>query len=332
VSVAGTLLVKGYQVLDPGTGAVIRRDERAAAVWTYTDALLDVSCRTPLDCELTAHEPASGDEMWRVGLPGIGFVLFADNPDLAKSRPITADRIHTQAAPTRMPSLLGFPVDGKVQVVDTGEGKVLPSIDPDRQDHIVVLGGRVLHSAATPRDGGCAFTLTARDAVTGEQVWHRDGYQLRTISGGGCEQRKQPAGSGNALVAVRPDGAEVLIDAADGREVLVCAVGEKVLATDGVYAVVRSADGAQISGYALGSAALGKLKPLWTRKADAKASASVTRTAVVIVDRGPDRVIVLDPKTGRVRAEARSGAKVLAIDDAGLLLSEQRDLGYLPFG
>ena len=42
--VVGKLLVKGYEVLDPSTGAVIRRDSDAVAVWTYRNAMLDVRC------------------------------------------------------------------------------------------------------------------------------------------------------------------------------------------------------------------------------------------------------------------------------------------------
>lgn len=327
VVVAGKLLVKGYQVIDPATGAVIRRDERASAVWSYADALLDVACRSPQDCELTAREPASGDEIWRVDLPGIGFVLFADNPALMGSTPIGSERIAVRADPAPMPPMLGFPIDGRAYVVDTSAGKALPALEPDRHERIIVVAGRVLHSVATSRDGSCTTTLTAQDAISGDQVWQRNGYQLRTISGSACEQRQQPAGWGNAIVAVHPDGREVLLDAADGREVLICAAGERILATDGVKAIVRAADGAKITAYALG-----KTKALWSRKVSAEASAALTRTTVVLVDRGPDRIIVLDPDTGKVRREARTDADVLAADENGLLLGDRRELGYLAFG
>jgi outer membrane protein assembly factor BamB len=327
VVVAGTLLVKGYRVLDPATGAVIRRDEQASAVWTYADALLDMSCRASADCELVAHEPASGEEQWRVGLPGIGLVLFADNPDLLGSVPIAADRISALAQPAALPALLGFPIDGRVQLVDTANGRVLPPVSPDRQNLVVTAGGRVVHSEVKPREGGCDVTLVGRDAVTGGDVWRRVGYSLHTISGTGCEQRRRPAGGGSALLATRPDGREAVLDAGDGREVLVCAAGEKVLATDGVHAVLRSADGAQLSLHLLGSQ-----KPLWARRVHVEATAAVLGGAVVIVDRAPDRVIVLEAATGRVRSEARSSAQVRALGADGIVLSDRRDLGYLPIG
>jgi hypothetical protein len=306
---------------------VTRRDENASAVWTFADALLDVSCRASQDCELVAREPASGEEKWRVGLPGIGFVLFADNPGLLGSEAIAADRIASAGQVTPLPALLGFPIDGRVQLVDTANGRTLPMVSPDRQNLVVTAGGRVVHSEVKPRDGGCDVTLIGRDAATGRDVWRRAGYSLNTISGTGCEQRKRPAGGGNALLATRPDGRQVLLDAADGREVLIAAEGEKVLATDGVHAILRSADGSQLSTYLLG-----KAEPLWTRRSHGSASATVTSAAVVVVGRGPDRIIVLEPATGRVRAEVRSSAEVHAFGAAGLVLSERRNLGYLPIG
>src|SRR5262249_40604181 len=101
--IVGKLLAKGYEVRETSSGAVIGRDDRAAAVWTFTKAMLDVSCRTSKDCELVARDPAEGTERWRAGLPGIGFVLFADNPGLAGAQQMGSEL-------TPMPPLLGFPI------------------------------------------------------------------------------------------------------------------------------------------------------------------------------------------------------------------------------
>ena len=38
---------------------------------------------------------------------------------------------------------------------------------------------------------------------------------------------------------------------------------------------------------------------------------------------------ILDPATGQVRSEVRSGAEVLAYDGRGLMLGDRRELGYL---
>lgn len=315
--ISGTLLVKGYQVRDPATGVVVRDDKEAAAVWTFTDTMIDVSCRTPQDCQLTARDPTSGQEKWQAGLPGIGFVLFADNPGLAGAEPLGAI---TGQLP--LPPLLGFRIDHRVHVVDTNSGQTLPVISPERQTTVHVIGGRVVHGKAEPRDGRCLLSLSGRDAASTSEVWKRDGYQVVGLSG--CELRGDPRAGGNAVVATRPDGRQSLLDAGDGREVLVCETGEEVLATDGIRAVVRSADGAKLVGYALG-----RKKPLWTRNASADASAIVTRHAIVISDHSPDQILVLDPATGKVRTKVRSGAKVAALDGKGLILTDRRDLGYV---
>jgi hypothetical protein len=327
VVVSGTLLKKGYEVRETATGILVRKDDRASAVWSYANALLEVSCARPKDCDLTARVPDTGEELWKTALPGIGFVLFADNPKLAMGASLAPDGMAVRRQPAPMPSLLGFPIDGRIYAVDTAQGVTYPAIDPGRNASVTVLAGRVVYSTVTQRDGICLVTLSGRDPVSGAEAWHRDGYHLRTISGAGCEQHKEPVAGGNAVVAVRPDGREVLLDGADGREVLTCAAGEKVIATDGIHAVVRSADGATVSVYMLGTA-----KALWTRKADPKATAGVTRNAIILSQHSPDRIYVLDPTTGKMRNELRSAAAILAADARGMLLGERREVGYLPFG
>lgn len=326
VVVSGMLLKKGFEVRDAATGMVLRRDTRALAVWSFSNALLDVTCGTPKDCELTAQEPASGDVIWRAGLPGIGFVLFADNPKLAMGASMGADRIEPRSEPVMMPKLLGFPIDNRIHIVDTTDGRVLPVVEPDRDTSVTILGGRIVYSIAEQRDGVCRLTLIGREGATGMEVWRRDGYQMRTLSGAGCEQRREPVAGGNAVVAVRPDGREVLLDAADGREVLIAEAGEKVMATNGIHAAVRSADGQSMSVFALG-----KPKALWTRRVTSKASVAITRTAVILSDRSPNRITVLETETGASLKEVRSGANIVAMDRFALLLGERRDIGYLPF-
>jgi outer membrane protein assembly factor BamB len=317
--VSGKLLVKGYEVRDPATGAVVRKDEKAAAVWTFADAMIDVSCRSARDCELIARVPDSGRERWRVLLPGIGFVLFADNPGLAGSAPITP-----LASPGPMPRLLGFPIDNRVHVVDTGAGKALPVVTPAQHTAVHVLGGRVIHSTATPRNGRCILSVVGRQGHSGNEVWRREGYSVLELNGAGCQLRGEPVAGGNAVVAIRPDGREALLDAGDGREVLTVGEDEKVLATDGVHAVVRK--GTRLLGYRLGRGG-----PLWERDAHKSASVVITRGAVIVSDRSPDRVVVLDPATGDERGQVRSGARVVAFDPVGFLLADRRQLGYLEF-
>jgi outer membrane protein assembly factor BamB len=326
VVVTGKLLTKGYAVLDPATGATIRRDDRALAVWTYSNAMVDVWCHAPQDCVLTAREPASGDEIWQVQLPGVGFVLFADNPELTGVHKLSGDGGPDQlGGPGRMPSLLGFPVDGRVEVVDTVNGRLAGEVKPSRHEKILVMAGRVVHSEATPISGGCEMHLVGRDAETGHAVWRRDGYNLGTISGAACDQDRDAQGAGSALYAIRPDGRQVLLDAADGRELLVAPPGATILATDGIRAVVRSKDGKTLTGYQLGES-----DPLFRRTADPKATAAVGRTHIVIVDKNPDRLWVLDPD-GDVTLESHSGAQVVTLVAQGVLLGDRRDLGLVQF-
>jgi hypothetical protein len=326
VVITGKLLTKGYFVLDPRTGASLRHDERSVAVWTYTNAMIDVWCHAPQDCVLTAREPASGDELWNVQLPGIGSVLFADNPELTGVHPIAGEETTDQiAGPGRMPALLGFPVNGRIQVVDTVDGRLVSEINPSRREKILVLGGRVVHSEAKPVSGGCEMHVIGRDAVTGRVVWRKDGYNLGMISGAACDQIKDAQGAGSALLATRPDGRQVMIDAADGRELLVAPAGAKIIASDGIRAVIRSSSGKNLTAYQLGEP-----QPLWSRPANAKATAAVARTRILVFDRGPDRLYVLD-LAGKVILESHSDAQAMALVEQGVLLGERRDLGFVQF-
>ncbi|NUT07012.1 MAG: PQQ-binding-like beta-propeller repeat protein [Hamadaea sp.] len=327
VVVTGKLLVKGYRVLDPRTGNQLRKNDKAAAVWTFADAMIDVTCRTSQDCVLTAREPASGDEKWRADLPGVGFVLFADNPDLPGLRPFEVDQADGSLTGSgRMPRYLGFPIDDEIHLVDTRTGEVVNVLKNAKNERVYLAGGRVLHSEAKPISGGCEQHLIARDPITNRVVWRLDGFNLGTISGAACDQRSEPRGAGSALLATRPDGRQVLLDAADGRQLLVAPEGAKIIATDGVRAVLRSKDGKTLTAYQLGEPDV-----LWSRKADPKANVSVTRTHVVVFDRKPDRIRVLAPDSGQPVVEAASEAKVLALLPQGLLLGDHRDLGLLTF-
>jgi outer membrane protein assembly factor BamB len=326
--VSGKLLVKGYDVVDPATGSLLRHDKQAVAVWTYRDAILDVRCHSSKDCTLTEWDPRATEPTWTVEMPGVGFVLFADNPGLKEVRPMTAQRIADHAGgPETMPRLLGFPIDGNTYVVDTSQGKVLPEVKPGRRDQIVVVGGRVLRITATAGDGSCYFQVAASDAVTGGEVWRQAGLNLRTASGSGCEQRNTPNGAENVVIGVGSDGRQALIDAYDGRILWVGATGEKVLDVDNQFALIRAADGKSIKGIQLGQSGT-----LWTRPVTSDAQALLTRYAAVISDRKPDRIVALNPETGKEKLSVRSSAKVLASGPDGLVVGDGRLVGYLPYG
>jgi outer membrane protein assembly factor BamB len=328
VVVTGELLTKGYEVLDPANGTVRRKDTEAVAVWTYDNAILDVRCLKARDCELTSWSPRGGAPEWRVSTPGIGFVLFADNPDLPDARVLHADPVHDGAGgPSELPGLIGFPADGKLHVVDTAAGRVVQVIDDDRSKRTVVVGGRVLTVTADARDGTCYFGVTAVDPGNGRQVWRQDGLNLRTADNGtGCKQGQDPVGGHDVVLGVNPVGREVLVDAHDGRVLWLGAARQKVLAVDDRYALIRAADGRTVS-----ARSFGKGRTVWTRDLGADGEAALTPYAAVVVTVKPRRVAALSPATGTVLAEVRTDARVVAVGRSGMIISAGRDLAYVPF-
>ncbi|XBP96800.1 PQQ-binding-like beta-propeller repeat protein [Micromonospora sp. CCTCC AA 2012012] len=328
VVAVGKLLVKGYELLDPTTGVVRRRDGDAVAVWTYRNALLDVRCVEATDCTLSAWDPRGTRPLWTAFLPGVHSGLLADNPDLLGTRRLGAQRIDRGVAgPEAVPPLLGFPVDGRVHVVDTATGRVLQNVQPGRDERLAVIGGRLLRITATSRDGTCYFAISARDAATGQEVWRRTGLNLRTADNAGCVQREDPQGARNVLIGVAPDGREAVVDGYDGRFLQIGAQGEKLLAVDDRWAVVRSADKRSITGRELSAD-----RTRWTRAAGGKSGAALTPYAAVIAEEKPSRLIAVDPRTGRELVLLRTSANALAVGPNGMIIGEGREIGYVRWG
>ncbi|MFF5295506.1 hypothetical protein [Paractinoplanes globisporus] len=326
VVVTGRLLTKGYQVLDPRTGVARRTDTQATAVWTYRTGILDLHCAKGGDCELTAWD-LKGNARWRVSTGGIGFVLDAANPDLPDTNPTTANGIDDNVAgPREMPALLGLPDDGKVRVIDTASGKLVQTADPTVDQRIAVAGGRVLTVTGTAGDGTCYYGVVATDPPGNGVVWKRDGLNLRTASGTGCKQDRDPAGGEDVVLGVDPLGKQELIAAGDGRVLWHGAKGEEVLAVNDGYAVIRSADKVTLRGFSMSTG-----RTAWTRPATADTSAALSPTAVIIVTVKPARVTAVSPSSGRVYAEVRTSAKIFAAGPGGMIAVDGRDMAYLPF-
>ncbi|NES14651.1 PQQ-binding-like beta-propeller repeat protein [Micromonospora sp. PPF5-17] len=328
VVAVGKLLVKGYELLDPATGVVRRRDDQAVAVWTYRNLLLDARCAEATDCTLSAWEPRGTRPLWTAFLPGVHSGLLADNPELLGTRRLGAPRIDGGAAgPEDVPPLLGFPVDGRVHVVDTATGRVLQNVQPGREERLAVIGGRLLRITATSRDGSCYFSISGVDPATGREAWRRTGVNLRTADYAGCVQREDPQGARNVLLGVAPDGREAVLDGYDGRLLLVGADGEKLLAVDDRYALVRSADKRSILGRELSVD-----HTRWTRPAGGKSGAALTPYAAVIAEEKPSRLIAVDPRTGRELVVLRTSANALAVGPNGMIIGEGREIGYVRWG
>jgi outer membrane protein assembly factor BamB len=325
--VTGRLLTKGYQVLDPRSGAVKRADTEASAVWTYRTGILDLRCGKGSDCELTAWD-TRGNARWRVSTGGIGFVLDAANPDLPDTNPLTANNIDDDiSGPRPMPALIGLPGDGKVRVIDTANGKLVQTAEPGAGQRVAVAGGRVLTVTATAADGTCYFGVVAADPPGGGTVWKRDGLNLRTASNGsGCKQDRDPAGGEDVVLGVDPVGRQELIAAHDGRILWHGAKGQEVQAVNDSFAVVRSADKASLRCLSLADGGTA-----WTRPVSSGASAALTPYAVVIVTTKPSRVAALSPSSGKLLSDVRTNAKIFATGPGGMIIVDGRDMAYLPF-
>jgi outer membrane protein assembly factor BamB len=318
---------QGLEAVDPVTGNARWKDQNAMGAWTFRDVVLTLACGGLSDCSLTARQPSDGGQRWKMTLPGIGRVLAGVNSDLLGSRQLSPTyREAIDAAPAAVPSLLGFPIDDRVQIVDTAVGKRLREEKPTSTARVVVVGGRVLVSTAVPRDGNCRYSLEARDASTGKTVWKKDGYDLRTASGAGCEQRNDPAGSGGVLAATRGDNRDVFLAARDGRELWVGAPGETAVATDGQFGVVRSSDKQRLKVVDLASGTL-----LWEQPVAAKSAVAITRYAVLVSDPAAGTLKAYSPRAGRQMLDVKTGSDVLGYGSSGLMIGRGRTIGYLPF-
>lgn len=329
---AGTVAIvgrrgHGLEALDPSGGTVRWRDGDAVGAWTYRDVVLTLACGGLSDCTLTARAPRDGAQVWKLTLPGIGRVLNGVNSDLLGTDVLAAAyRDAISAMPRAIPAMLGFPIEQKVQVVDAVNGKRLRQEQPTDTARVVVAGGRVLVSTATPKDGSCRYSLEGRDATTGRTVWKKDGYDLRTASGAGCEQRHDPAGSDTVLVATRGDNREVFLSPRDGHEMWAGAEGDRIVAADSQYGLVRTDGGKDLAvvGFERGGR-------LWQQAIPAKADVAISRYAVLVSDSAGQRLLAYAPDSGRSLLEAKTDADVLGIGEHGLVIARGRTIGYLPF-
>jgi outer membrane protein assembly factor BamB len=328
VAVVGKAHGHGYDVLDPATGTQRWSDDGAIGAWTFRDMILALTCPGLSDCSLAGRAVTDGAIRWKTTLPGIGRVLAGVNHPLLGSRELASSYVDALASsPGKVPRLLGFPLDSRVQVLDTSSGKLLREERPTDTTRVVVVGGRVLASTAVRRDGNCRYTLEARDPASGKTVWRKDGYDVRTGSGAGCEQRRDPGGSGNVIVATRGDNRDVFLSMVDGSELWVAAPGESILATDGRYGLVRGADRTSVKEVDLATHAV-----LWSQPAPASSTVAVTRYAVFITDLAAGRLVALDPASRRVLIDVQSSATVLGYGPTGVMLRISRTIGFLPYG
>lgn len=317
----------GLAAVDPVTGKDQWKDAGAVGAWTYQNAVLTLTCAELSDCTLTDRAPSDGSQRWKMTLPGIGRVLAGANATLLGSRELSPTyHAVIERSPRLMPTVLGFPTDQRVQVVDTAAGKRLREAKPTETSRVVVLGGRVITSTAIPKDGNCRFTLEADDASTGKLVWQRQGYDLHTADGSGCVQRKDPPGTDAYIVATRGDNKEVFLSTQTGREMWVGAEGEVAAGADGHFGLVRSADKTTVK-----VVDLARGVTLWTKSVPAKAGVAITSSAVLVEDETVGVITGYAPGNGQTILDVKTGGTVLGYDATGVMLGRGRTIGFLPY-
>src|SRR5256714_940993 len=199
---------RGYDALEPATGAVRWSDATATGAWTFTDLVVGIACPQPGNCVLTARAPGDGAIRWQVGLPGDVHGLGGANHKLAGLRPLG----RATGLPGPVPRLLGFPVDDKVQVVDTRGGTRRTAYRSDQLTWATVVGDQVVVTGGGQKKGPCRPRADGRAPAAGREAWHLDGDALHPRPAPRCDHRNEPAGAGGLIDATSPDGHEVLLD------------------------------------------------------------------------------------------------------------------------
>jgi outer membrane protein assembly factor BamB len=295
----------GYDAVDPATGG-LRWHSAGLAVWTFRDGLLSLECPAGKDCALSRRSTVDGGAAWTTSLP-----------DGAKS----LAGVH--ASSDAVPPALGFAVEDRVHVVNTGTGARLRE-EPTSGVRVTVLGGRVLRSTAARRDEDCKFSIEARDPAGGRTIWKKTGYGLGGGPASACAQGRSPVGAGTTVATVRADNRPALLSTADGHEIWVGGAGQTVLALDARSAVLRSADRRSITVVDLGSGS-----PAWTHPITG--DVILGPTAVIVNDTDAGRLVGYDRGGGATLVDVQTQATVLGVGSAGVVLGQDRTVGVVPF-
>jgi hypothetical protein len=316
---------KGYRVVDPFDGRGRWSEPKASGVWTFSDLIVDITCQDLFTCTLRGRNPNTGAVKWQSQLDGNGRTLSGANRTLAGLRPLDSGYTASLANVARpAPPLLGFRLDDRVQVYSSRSGHRLRSYRTSPTQWVSVVSDRVLISTASYRGGTCRFSVTAQDPASGQQVWQKNGWDLRTATGIGCDQRRDPAGGGALVAAVTPDGRDALLNARTGDQAYLVPAGQTVLATDGDLIVLREGNQVRVVRRTGGT--------LWTRAANRHALVGLAPGAVLITDSDAGRLAAIDPRSGRVLVDAVTAATVLGYADGGLVINTGRKVGLLPYG
>jgi hypothetical protein len=318
---------RGYAVLDPVSGAVKWSDHDSIAVWIYSTTIVDLVCPDGDACLLRGRAHQSGSFLWQVSLPGGARTIRGANPHLAGLRDPAGwfDAAARGAAP-KMPAVMALTIDGRIHVVDTFRGVYVREVAaPDRETRVAFAGDRLLFVTARRGDAGCTFSVEAFDFASGRSLWKESGFDLDTARGAGCEQREDPRGAGGRLVVTGSDARPMLVEADTATKAWTGAPGSKVLATDGLLAVVLAADRVHVS---VIDVAVPGGKELWTGTTGLDPDAAITGSFVIIRDSDSRTLRVLRRGGLGVKLEVSTRADVVGFGANSIVLGSARSIGY----
>ncbi len=327
----------GYSVIDTRSGTVTWREHDAFAVWIYAGAIVDLKCPDASLCQLRRRDHLTGNIDWTAPLPGSAKTIRGPNPHVAGVRN-PADWFAKAAlgTPATIPTHLVFTIEDRVYIVETGHrddtdptrpSRVREVEAPDRETLVSYIGGRLLFVRAERGDAGCHFRVEAFDIESGESEWTEPGFDLDTARGAGCDARLDPLGAGARLVVTGSDAKPMLVEADKAARTWTGVPGEKVLATDGLLAVILAADGTNLKVIDAASPG-GRL--LWAEQVGFNAKAAITESFVIIKDAAASKILVLrrGSSTMSVTLDLKSKADVVGVGADAVLLSTARYIGY----
>lgn len=318
---------KGFDAVDALSGSTKWTDPDGDGAWTYRDAVITFDCPKGAGCSIVNRNPDNGEVRWKIAMGGANRSLNGGNSGRAVPRSLDGNWTDVRnAAPQPMPRYLGYLLDRKLQVIDTTAGRKVREETVGNDSRVVVAANRTVRVAGSVISTGCRIVASGRDAGGGQQVWQKDGYDLRTTGGAGCEPRNDPPGGGTALIATRLDQRQVLLSAVDGRELAVANQGETILGTDGQVGIVRAGDGTKIRGIRLDGGG-----QAWARDVQSSAKVGVTPYAIFITDAAVGRVVAVDAVSGQVRLDVETSGEVVGVSAAGVVLGRGRTIGFSSF-
>jgi len=322
---------KGFDVYDLFTGVAIWHGEAdAGAVWGYSNLIVSLSCKSD-QCLLIGHS-LNGDQRWVAKLPGSARDLSGANPGLAQLRPITAGLgSATSAMPPPTPIFMALPFANHVVVIDTSSGVQVRDVKlPDRHTRVIVVGTQLLTIKASKGDSGCRYTVRAIQAMppgpVDQTTWQEDRYDWGTASKIGCDQESYPGGDGK-LIRVSDNGQQMLLSGESGLPEFIAPDGAAILTATSTYAVVRDAGDRTISVYPVQGGA-----PTMTRAAGNDQDIALTNHTLLVADHPERRFYAYEIDTGRELINVKTRGTMLGYGEVGILLSEGRSIGYLPYG